>query len=152
MPATAKVGTRAVVVNQRSGQGRPSDPILWDELRVIASSSSHHPSYSSTQHAEPRFLGGTDGRREGEVPAGREDEFTDVAAEYMAHQLGFGWTRLHRRSPRAGGMRSSTSPRWTPPEQILAAISTDELAALTAPMKDFPAAPTLYRVVRETGD
>jgi hypothetical protein len=49
VPATAKVGTRAVVIDQRSGQGRPSDPILRDELRFIASSSSHDPLYSSMQ-------------------------------------------------------------------------------------------------------
>ena len=48
MPATAKVGTRAVVIDQRSGQGRPSDPTLRDELRFIASSSSLQPLYSST--------------------------------------------------------------------------------------------------------
>ena len=34
------------------------------------------------------------------------------------------------------------------PEQFLAAMSTEEFAQLTAPMKDFPAAPTLYQVVR----
>jgi hypothetical protein len=49
VPATAKVGTRAVVIDQRSGQGRPSDPILRDELRFIASCSSHDPLYSSRQ-------------------------------------------------------------------------------------------------------
>jgi heme-degrading monooxygenase HmoA len=90
-----------------------------------------------------------------EVPAGREDEFTelwDAAAEYIARQPGFRWTRLHQAvtpNPRYAFVNVA---EMDSPEQFLAAISTDEFAAITAPMKDFPAAPTLYRVLRKIGD
>jgi heme oxygenase (mycobilin-producing) len=90
-----------------------------------------------------------------EVPAGREDEFAklwDAAADYMGHQPGFRWTRLHQAvtpNPRYAFVNIA---EMDSPEQFIAAISTDEFAALTAPMKDFPAAPTLYRVVREISE
>jgi hypothetical protein len=75
----------------------------------------------------------------------------DAAAEYMARQPGFRWTRLHQ--------AVTPNPRYAfvnvaeidSKEQFIAAISTDAFAALTAPMKDFPAAPSLYQIVREIG-
>ncbi len=86
-----------------------------------------------------------------EVPAGREDDFTsmwDAAAEYMARQPGFRWTRLHQAVTPNPKFAFVNVAEMDTPEQFLAAISSDEFVELTAPMKDFPALPTLYRVVR----
>ena len=86
-----------------------------------------------------------------EVQAGREDEFIelwDAAADYMRRQPGFRWTRLHQALTPDPRFAFVNVAEMDSAEQFLAAITTDEFAELTAPMKDFPAAPTLYDVVR----
>jgi hypothetical protein len=85
-----------------------------------------------------------------EVAPGREADFIqrwDAAADYMARQPGFRWTRLHQAvtpNPKFAFVNVAVMDF---PEQFLAAIGSEKFAQL-ALMKDFPAAPTFYQVVR----
>jgi heme-degrading monooxygenase HmoA len=86
-----------------------------------------------------------------EVAPGREADFIqlwDAAADYMARQPGFRWTRLHQAVTPNPKFAFVNVAEMDSAEQFLAAISSEEFAQLTAPMKDFPAAPTLNQVVR----
>jgi len=88
-----------------------------------------------------------------EVPVGREEAFLELWEQidsYMVQKPGFQWRRLHRSLDDNARLRYVNVAGWDSAELSDAAHDDHfrELESLPG-WKEFPAAPSLYTVVRE---